>query len=129
MSQLSENDPLFSLLERQNQKLRQLDRVLWWVLPIVAFLLSVMCANFNWQSTLGTFVVLMIALCGAGILRWNIPATVAAVVLYACLDNFLSYGQMYWPHLRLQLGTMLIFVGMVGVGRPYIDHWLLHKIK
>lgn len=129
MSQNSENDALLSLLERQQQKIMQLDRSLWIVLPIMAFLLSVVCANLNWQSTLGTFVVLVISLCGVGILRWNIPATVAAVTLYGFLDNYYSYGQLDWPHLRLQLGTMLIFVGMVGVGRPYIDHWLIHKIK
>lgn len=130
MQKKPEDDALFELLARQQNRLQQFDRTLWVVLPIVAFLLSVICANLNWQSTLGTFLVLAVALCGVGILRWNLAATICMVSVYALADNFLSYGQqLNWPYLRLQLGTMLLFVGIVGVGRPYVDTWLIQKIQ
>ncbi len=129
MSEPSQNDPLLGLLQRQHQQLRQLDRVLWVVLPIMAFLLSVVCANFNWQSTLGTFVIMLVALCGVGIKHFNLAATIAGVALYAFVDNYYSYAQLDWPHLRLQLLTMLIFVTIVGIGRPYVNNWLLQKVR
>lgn len=130
MQKKPEDDALFELLARQQNRLQQFDRTLWVVLPIVAFLLSVICANLNWQSTLGTFFVLAVALCGVGNLRWNLAATISIVSMYALADNFLSYGQqLNWPYLRLQLGTMLLFVGIVGVGRPYVDTWLIQKIQ
>jgi sorbitol-specific phosphotransferase system component IIBC len=49
---------MFDVLAQQRQHQVLVDRVLKVVLPIMAFLLSVICANLNWQSTLGTFVIL-----------------------------------------------------------------------
>ena len=42
---------MFDVLAKQRQHQLLVDRVLKVVLPIMAFLLSVICANLNWQST------------------------------------------------------------------------------
>ena len=52
---------MLDVLERQRQHQLQVDRVLKIVLPIVAFLLSVIAANMNIWSALFTFVMLWIA--------------------------------------------------------------------
>ena len=59
-----------------------------------------------------------IALCAVGIYRVGVTTTFAIVAIYALVDNALSHGQLEWHYLRLQLSTMLIFVGLVGVGPP-----------
>jgi hypothetical protein len=48
-----DQNKLFDVLAQQRQHQLLVDRVLKVVLPIIAFLLSVICANYNWQSTLG----------------------------------------------------------------------------
>ena len=49
---------MLDVLEKQRQHQLRVDRVLKIVLPIVAFLLMVICANMNVWSTIFTFVVL-----------------------------------------------------------------------
>jgi len=118
---------LFEVLEKQKKNQLQVDLIFKIVLPIVAFLLSVICANLNWQSTLGTFIILTIAFIAVGVKRLPLWHSLIVITLYCLADNYLSYGQLDLTHLRLQLGTMLVFVGMVGIGRPYVDRWLLKK--
>ncbi len=83
------------------------------------------CANFNWQSTLGTFVILTITFIAVGVKRLPLWYWLIVITVYCLIDNYLSYGQLDLSHLRLQLGTMIIFVGMVGIGRPYVDRWFM----
>lgn len=116
---------LFDVLEKQKKNQLQVDLIFKIVLPIVAFLLSVICANLNWQSTLGTFMILTIAFMAVGIKRLPLWHWLIVISLYCLADNYLSYGQLDLTHLRLQLGTMLVFVGMVGIGRPYVDRWFM----
>jgi hypothetical protein len=47
------------------------------------------------------------------------------LVVYCGLDNYLSFGQFNLIALRLQLGSMLLFTLIIGIGRPYIDRWLM----
>ena len=124
MQQPDQKD-LFDVLEKQKKNQLQVDLIFKIVLPIVAFLLSVICANLNWQSTLGTFVILTIAFIVVGIKRLPLWHWLIVISLYCLADNYLSYGQLDLTHLRLQLGTMLVFVGMVGIGRPYVDRWFM----
>ena len=63
----SDQKELFDVLDQQHVQQKKVDRVLYFVLPIVAFLICVICANLNWQSTLGTFLVLWIAFYAVGI--------------------------------------------------------------
>ncbi|WP_410568642.1 hypothetical protein [Acinetobacter sp. H1(2024)] len=116
---------LFDVLEKQKKNQLQVDLIFKIVLPIVAFLLSVICANLNWQSTLGTFVILTITFIAVGVKRLPLWHWLIVITVYCLIDNYLSYGQLDLSHLRLQLGTMIIFVGMVGIGRPYVDRWFM----
>ncbi|WP_151759847.1 hypothetical protein [Acinetobacter nosocomialis] len=116
---------LLEVLEKQKKNQLQVDLIFKIVLPIVAFLLSVICANFNWQSTLGTFVILTITFIAVGVKRLPLWHWLIVITVYCLIDNYLSYGQLDLSHLRLQLGTMIIFVGMVGIDRPYVDRWFM----
>lgn len=116
---------LLEVLEKQKKNQLQVDLIFKIVLPIVAFLLSVICANFNWQSTLGTFVILTITFIAVGVKRLPLWHWLIVITVYCLIDNYLSYGQPDLSHLRLQLGTMIVFVGMVGIGRPYVDRWFM----
>ena len=116
---------MFDVLAQQRQHQLLVDRVLKVVLPIVAFLLSVICANLNWQSTLGTFVILTIAFYAVGIYRLTLWHWLTVIAIYAVVDNYFSFNGIDPTRLRFQLATMLVFVGIVGIGRPYIDRWLM----
>ncbi|RKG32510.1 hypothetical protein D7V21_11375 [Acinetobacter guerrae] len=121
----SDQDQMFSILDKQRQNQLKVDRILKIVLPLTAFLLSVICANLNWQSTLGTFVILTIAFIAVGIKRQTLWLWLLVLVVYCGLDNYLSFGQFNLIALRLQLGAMLLFTFMIGIGRPYIDRWFM----
>ena len=116
---------MFDVLAQQRQHQLLVDRALKVVLPIMAFLLSVICANLNWQSTLGTFVVLTIAFYAVGIQRFTLWHWLVVIALYVFADNYFSFNAIDPSRLRFQLVTMLVFVGIVGIGRPYIDRWLM----
>jgi len=121
----SDQDHMFNILDKQRQNQLKVDRILKIVLPLTAFLLSVICANLNWQSTLGTFVILTLAFLAVGIQRQNLWIWLLVLVVYCGLDNYLSFGQFNLIALRLQLGSMLLFTLIIGIGRPYIDRWFM----
>ncbi|RZG86096.1 hypothetical protein [Acinetobacter venetianus] len=123
--QQQDHKEMFDVLAQQRQHQLLVDRVLKVVLPIVAFLLSVICANLNWQSTLGTFVILTIAFYAVGIYRLTLWHWLTVIAIYAVVDNYFSFNGIDPTRLRFQLATMLVFVGIVGIGRPYIDRWLM----
>ena len=116
----SDQDHMFNILDKQRKNQLKVDRILKIVLPLTAFLLSVICANLNWQSTLGTFVILTLAFLAVGIQRQNLWIWLLVLVVYCGLDNYLSFGQFNLIALRLQLGSMLLFTLIIGIGRPYI---------
>ncbi|MCX0331157.1 hypothetical protein NVT87_09710 [Acinetobacter radioresistens] len=118
---------MFEVLEKQQQHQRQVDRVFKIVLPITAFLLSVICANMNWASWLGTFIILTIAFYAVGIKRLPLWHWLVIVLIYCLIDNFLTYKTLHISGLSHQFGTMFIFLGIVGIGRPYFDRWLMKK--
>jgi len=118
---------MFEVLEKQQQHQRQVDRVFKIVLPITAFLLSVICANMNWTSWLGTFIILTIAFYAVGIKRLPLWYWLVIVLIYCLIDNFLTYKTLHISGLSRQFGTMFIFLGIVGIGRPYFDRWLMKK--
>lgn len=120
-----DQNKLFDVLAQQRQHQLLVDRILKVVLPIMAFLLSVICANLNWQSTLGTFVILTIAFYAVGIKRLTLWHWLSIIVAYAVADNYFSFNGIDPTRLRFQLVTMVVFVGIVGIGRPYIDRWLM----
>ncbi|MBC9230337.1 hypothetical protein HI850_013495 [bacterium SPL81] len=120
---------MFDVLAQQQHHQLLVNRVLKVVLPIMAFLLSVICANLNWQSTLGTFVILTIAFYAVGIKRLTLWHWLTVIVVYAVADNYFSFNGIDPTRLRFQLATMVVFVGIVGIGRPYIDRWLMKSNK
>jgi hypothetical protein len=123
----SDQKELFDVLEKQKQQQRQMDRVLKIVLPIVAFLLTVICANLNVWSTVFTFVVLWIAFYATAIKRLPLWHWVLALLVYCLVDNILSYGTFSMNGFSRQFGTMFIFLGIFAIGRPYFDRWLMKK--
>lgn len=116
---------MFDVLDIQRQHQRQVDRVLKIVLPITAFLLTVICANMNIGSTIGTLIMLIIAFWMVGIRRQTLWYWLIAVTIYCFIDNVLSYGTFAFAAFSRQCGTMLTFIGILGIGRPYIDRWLM----
>jgi hypothetical protein len=120
-----DQNEMFDVLEKQRKHQLQVDRVLKIVIPVVAFLLCVICANFNKWSTLFTFVMLWISFYAVAIKRSALWYWIVAIIVYCLLDNILSYGDFkYYPFIR-QFGTMFIFLGIFGIGRPYFDRWLM----
>ena len=81
---------LLDVLEKQRQQQTEIDRILKIVLPILAFLLCVICANYNWQSTLGTLVVLVVAFYAVGIKRMNLYLWLAIIAVYCLIDIYFS---------------------------------------
>ncbi|MBP6190279.1 MAG: hypothetical protein E6Q26_04810 [Acinetobacter sp.] len=126
MSQQAQKE-LFDALAQQAQQQLLVTRVLKVVLPIMAFLLSMICANLNWQSTLATFVMLTVAFYAVGIYRLTLWHWLSLTALYVFADHYLSFSTPDLPRLRFQLFAMLGFVLIVGVSRPYIDRWLTKK--
>lgn len=122
-----DQNEMFDVLEKQRQHQRQVDRVLKIVLPIVAFLMAVICANMNIWSPIFTFVILWIAFYFVGIKRMPLWHWLVAILVYCLIDNILSYGSFNQTGFTRQFGTMFIFLGVVGVGRPYFDRWLMKK--
>ena len=118
---------LFEVLEKQRQQQAEIDRILKIVLPILAFLLCVICANYNWQSTLGTLIVLVVAFLAVGVKRMNLYVWLAIIAIYCLVDIYLSYGTIQPSALGRQMGTMLTFTGIVGLSRPYIDGWFIRS--
>jgi hypothetical protein len=117
---------LFDVLEQQQEHQRRVDRVLYIVLPIMAFLISVICANLNWQSTLGTLVILIIAFIAVGIKRSNKWIWLGIITVYSLIDIYFSYsGQLPSAAVGRHLGTMLTFTFIIAIARPYIDRWLM----
>ena len=118
---------LFEVLEKQRQQQAEIDPILKIVLPILAFLLCVICANYNWQSTVGTLIVLVVAFLAVGIKRMNLYLWLAIIAIYCLVDIYLSYGTIQPSALGRQMGTMLTFTGIVGISRPYIDGWFIRS--
>ncbi|AXY55460.1 hypothetical protein CDG60_01890 [Acinetobacter chinensis] len=116
---------MFDVLEQQHKSQRQVDRILKFVLPVMAFLLTVICANLNVWSTVFTFFVLWIAFIATGIKNMAVGQWVVFILVYCLIDNFLSYGSFNISGFSRQFGTMFIFLGIVAIGRPYIDRWFL----
>ncbi len=118
---------LFETLEKQRQQQAEIDRILKIALPIMAFLLCVICANYNWQSTLGTLIVLTVAFIAVGIKRMNLYLWLGIIAVYCLIDIYFSYGSIPPSALGRQMGTMLTFTAIVGYSRPYIDGWYIRS--
>lgn len=118
---------LFETLEKQRQQQAEIDRILKIALPIMAFLLCVICANYNWQSTLGTLIVLTVAFLAVGIKRMNLYLWLGIIAVYCLIDIYFSYGGLPPSALGRQMGTMLTFTAIVGYSRPYIDGWYIRS--
>lgn len=118
---------MLDVLEQQRQNQLQVDRVLKIVIPVTAFLLTVICANMNIWSTIFTFIVLWLAFYAVSIKRWPLWHWAIAIAVYCIIDNALSHGEFQQRQFGLQFGAMFIFLGIFGVGRRYFDRWLMKK--
>lgn len=116
---------MLDVIEKQRLHQLRVDRVLKIVLPIVGFLLSVMCANFNRLSLIFTIVISITALWMVGIKRQALWIWTTVVALYCVLDNFYSLGSFDLKRYFYQFGSITTFIWIMGIGRPYIDRWLM----
>ena len=116
---------MLDVLEKQRLHQLRVDRVLKIVLPIVGFLLSVMCANLNRLSLIFTIVISITALWMVGIKRQALWIWTTVVALYCVLDNFYSFGSFDLKRYIYQFGSITTFIWIMGIGRPYIDRWLM----
>ena len=116
---------MLDVLEKQRLHQLRVDRVLKIVLPIVGFLLSVMCANLNRLSLIFTIVISITALWMVGIKRQALWIWTTVVALYCVLDNLYSFGSFDLKRYLYQFGSITTFIWIMGIGRPYIDRWLM----
>lgn len=125
----SDQQELLDALSKQKLTNQKVNRILWIVLPIVAFLVCVICANATISSTIGTFVMLTIAFIAVGIKRWSIFIWIFLVALYCILDNLLTYGTIAVRPLEMQIGTMIVFLIITHMARPYLERLMVEKFK
>ena len=123
----SDQQHLMDALEQQQHIQQRVDRVFKIVLPIMAFLLTVICANLNVWSTVCTLVALVISFWMVGIKRQSLMLWVTVLLVYCLVDNLLSYGNFNVSGFSRQFGTSMIFLGIIGIGRPYIERWFVKK--
>ncbi|WOE30693.1 MULTISPECIES: hypothetical protein [unclassified Acinetobacter] len=116
---------MFDVLAKQQQHQGQVNRVLKIVLPIVAFLLTVICANMNVWSTVLTFIMLWVTFYITAIKGFSLWYGIIAIFAYTLIDNLLSYTVFNLPGFSRQFGTMAAFVAIFAIGRPYFDRWLM----
>ena len=116
-----DQNEMFDVLEKQRQHQRQVDRVLKIVLPIVAFLIAVICANMNIWSPIFTFALLWISFYAVGIKRLPLWHWLIATLVYCLLDNILSYGSFNQTGFTRQFGTLLFSWGIVGIFISFTD--------
>lgn len=118
-------NPLSDILEHHQQIDRNINRILWIFLPILALTLSMIIANWNIWSTIGTFVMLLICLIGVGIKRWSLFVVLAACSLYCFIDNYWSYQQQFNSvGLKRQWWCSLLFISIISLSRPAVERYL-----
>lgn len=123
-----EQQHMLDQLAEQKLRQQQVDRILKMVIPVVSFLITVICANLNWQSTLGTFIVFWLGLYAVGVKRCNLYYSLAAVAVYCLIDIYFSFhGNIPIQAVGRQMGTLLTFMLILGLSRPYIDRWMVKK--
>ncbi len=118
---------MLDVLERQRLHQLQLDRVLKIVFPIVAFFLSIMCANLNIWSALFSFIMLWICFYAVGIKRYTLWHWLSILAVYCLIDNLLSYGYFNRTGFNRQFLTMLAFISITSIGRRYWDRLWMEK--
>lgn len=116
---------MLDVLDKQRQHQRKVDGILKIVLPIVGFLLAMICANMNIASTVGTLVLMILAFWMVGIGRQTLWKWATALAIYCVIDNLYSYGSFNINAFARQFGTMTTFLWIIGISRPYIDRWLM----
>lgn len=124
----SDQQELLNALSKQQIANKKVNRILYIVLPIVAFMVCVICANATIASTIGTFVMLTMALLAVGIKRWSIFAWLLLIVVYCLADNLFTYGTIASRPLQMQTATMLVFVIITHMARPYLDRLMVEKV-
>ena len=128
VDQQSHQEVLEKALAAQQKLSQQLDRILWYVLPILAILLSVVFANWNIWSTIGTAFVLSVSFVMVGIKKKSLTITLAVVLLYCMVDNYLSYGMQFnVGGLKRQLLSMVLFISLIGLSRPMFERAMMNR--
>jgi hypothetical protein len=117
---------MFDVLQQQRDAQQRVDRILKVVLPVTAFLLAMICANMTISSTLGTLLMMLVAFWMVGIRRQNVAYWATSVVVYCFIDHLYTFsGDFNINIFARHCGTMMVFLWIIGLGRPYIDRWYM----
>lgn len=116
-------------LALHQQASKHIDRILTGVVVVIAFLLCVVVANYNWISTVMTFIMGSLAFYAVGVRKQNILMWVSILSVYVIVDNLLSHPQFNVQRFPIHLGGLLIFLTIIHVTRPFLDKWMIHSLK
>lgn len=121
---------LADALVLHDQANRYINRIVTGVGIVIAFLLCLIVANYNWQSTLATFAIASVAFYAVGAKKQNILMWVAILSIYVMTDNYLSHGQQFnMNRFPLHLGSLLIFLAIIHVTRPFLEKWMINSLQ
>lgn len=126
---MTNQDQLLDALNTQQLAHKKVNRILYIAIPIVSFLVCVICANMSWQSTLGTFIMLVVSFLAVGIKRWSIFMWMFFIALYCTADNLFTYGTIATRPLEMQMATMIVFLILLHMARPYLDRLMADNLK
>lgn len=129
MKNHDEQQHLFDALDKQKQHQKVVNRALYIVIPITAFLIAVMCANLHPISLAATFIVLLSSLFAVAIKGQNWRWWMLVTSIFVLVDHYILFGsfEKQTNHLLYQYVTMVVFLLIFALGRPYLDRWVANS--
>lgn len=116
-------------LDLHQKAIQYINRILTAVVLVIAFLLCVVVANYNWLSTVMTFIMASLAFYAVGVRKQNILIWIAILTTYVLTDNSLSHEQFNINRFPIHLGGLLIFLTIIYISRPFLDQWMINSLK
>ena len=127
MSHINPQDELQQALEKKQKNSKDINRIMWIVLPILAFLVTGIIANLNIPSLILTYIVMLLAFVAVGIKQYSLIVVLLASLLYCLVDNYFSFHMQFnLSGLRNQL-LMLLFILVVYIARISSERALMNK--
>lgn len=118
---------LFDALALQQKHQRIVNRALYIVLPLLAFMLAVMLCYISVLSLVLNFVVIFASLYAVSIRRQNWRWWLMVLSVFCLSEHYFMFGDFnqYSEQLLERFLTMSAFTLIFAIGRPYLDTWLM----